>query len=84
MGIHREKEASYLIGEKDTSAQISAPGKSRAACVAFTTTGAKGKEDQMPVISIVQLRKEGSDAGRSLIKTENRTGPRTHSSQKPG
>ena len=48
--------------------------RNRVLCVASTAVGTEGEEDQMQK---EQLSEEGREVGRSLMKREKSTGPRT-------
>ena len=80
LGSTKKEEASHLfglIGRHQNSDQPS--NRNRAPCVVLTAVGIEGEEDQMAISSAQseQLTEEGREAGRSLMKSEKSTGPRT-------
>ena len=79
-GSTEKKMASHLLGLRGRhqySDQRS--NRNRAPCVASTAVGTEDEEDQMARSSAQreQVTEEGREAGRSLMKREKSTGPRT-------
>ena len=88
------KEASHLLklrGRHQYSDQRSNQNRAlikiRAHCVASTSVGAVGEEDQMSRSSAdgirEQLMEERREVGRPLMKREKSTGPRTDPCRTP-
>ena len=79
-GSAEKKEASHYFGLRERHQYSDhRSSRTRAFCVASTAIGIKGEEDQMTRSSAKkeQLTEEGRETGRSLMKKEKTTGPRT-------
>ena len=81
MGSTEKKEASHLLrlkGKHHYSDQHSS--RIRAPCVASTATGTEKEEHQIAKSSAQreQLMEEGRETGRSLMKREKSTEPKTN------
>ena len=74
MGIYQDGDLTFARIEEDQHSN-----RIRAPCVASTAAGTEGEEDRRARSSVPreQLTEEGRDAGRSLMKREKSTEPRT-------
>ena len=85
-GSTKKNEASHLLGLKGKHQHSDQRShRNRASCVASTAVGTKGKRNKWPdrQRKREQLTEEGRKAGRSLMKKEKSTGPRTDPCETP-
>ena len=79
-GSTEKNEASHLLGLRGRHQYSDLrSNRNRTHCMASTAVGTEGEEDQMAKSSAKreQVTEEGREAGRSLMKREKSTGPRT-------